>query len=233
MASQVARFLSQDLWVVGATVGRHNLSVSPLEIRPLMSKRIIIFLGIGLLLIILCYVGSAIIGAYLILSPMQDDVFERTVASILPTPVNDRTISPQFNDKIIWHRGHFNIRHYLEPSPGLIASHQYLAFVTTSYQLNLLDVDTGITLWQSEPFSDYEAFAVNKDKAFVLLDTGSPLNIYDINGNSSPIGTFDYFREFTHFYIFPTDPEDRFYVYYYDWRNNLYNLQEMNLEGKK
>jgi outer membrane protein assembly factor BamB len=122
----------------------------------------------------------------------------------------------------------------------LLAGHGYVAFVAFSggplsaiNQLEVLDVNNGDTLWQSERFPDNEAFALSKEKAFVLLDLGMRLNIYDIGGSKEPLNSYNYFREFTQFYMFPAvvDEGENIFVYYR--QGNEYLLHGINLEGAK
>lgn len=94
-----------------------------------------------------------------------------------------------------------------------------------------LDAKTGTTLWQSERFPAHEDVAISQDKAFVLLQQGNPLNIYDLNSNGKSIASFNYFKETTKFSLFPQVIRDNFYVYYID--ENGFSLHKVDFTGKE
>jgi outer membrane protein assembly factor BamB len=157
-----------------------------------------------------------------------------------PSPVIDeRNITQEFKENLVWHRGNLYIRNILMPSPGIITGYGYVAFVdflggplSDINRLELLDSQTGVSLWQSNRFSDHEAFAISKDKAFVLLNEGNPLMIYNlVDSNDSPTDYINAFEAHTQFYLFPTRVEEDFY-FYYNW-DGKYSLHLLNLKGKE
>lgn len=103
----------------------------------------------------------------------------------IPPAIANRTLSQDFEEGLIWRKDLISIR-LDAPSPGLLAGHGYVAFVnflggplSMINQLEILEAETGTTLWQSERFPTHEDIAISKNKAFVLLRRGSPLNIYN------------------------------------------------------
>lgn len=156
-----------------------------------------------------------------------------------PPTIEHRVISQNFTERPVWLRNNIFIRRGLvAPSPGLLAGHGYVAFVNFTggplsriNQLDVLDANTGTTLWQSEPFPDHEAVAISKEKAFVLLNEGSPLNIYDIKNGGEPLASFNYFKEATQFYMFPSVAEEHIYIYYQ--QGDKYSFHRIDLEGKE
>lgn len=155
-----------------------------------------------------------------------------------PPAVKHRMISQDIAGRLVWHRSSIFIRGGLEPSPGLLAGHGYVAFVnfiggplSMINQLDLLDANTGDILWQSEPFPDHEAVAISEDRAFILLNEGSPLNIYNMKDDNEPLVQFDHFKEAAKFYMFPTVAEEGICIYYQ--QGNEYSLHRINLEGNE
>jgi outer membrane protein assembly factor BamB len=155
-----------------------------------------------------------------------------------PPAIEGRIISQSFSGSVVWHRNDILIRRSLPP-PELLAGHGRIAFVNflggplgEISRLDVLDANTGATLWQSERFADHETAAISKDRAFVLLNEGSPLNVYDIQGNHKPLHSFNYFNEATLFYMSPTVAEENIYIYYYE-QGSGYAFHSINLEGQK
>jgi outer membrane protein assembly factor BamB len=156
-----------------------------------------------------------------------------------PPAISGRTISQGSSASVVWQRSDiFMPRNLATLIPGLKAGHGYVVFVnflggalSQVNRLDVLDAETGATLWQSERFSDHEAVAISKDKAFVLLNEGSPLNIYSIQDGSEPLVSFNYFQEATHFYMFPFAADEHIFIYYH--QGNGYLLQRIGLDGKE
>jgi hypothetical protein len=156
-----------------------------------------------------------------------------------PPAISGRTISQGSSAGVVWHRNDILVRRGIaEPLPGLIAGHGYVAFVnflggalSQVNRLDVLDAETGATLWQSERFPDHEAVAISKDKAFVLLNEGSPLNIYSIQDGGEPLTSFNYFQETTQFYMFPFAADEYILIYYR--QGDGYLLHRIDLAGKE
>jgi outer membrane protein assembly factor BamB len=153
--------------------------------------------------------------------------------------IEGRMIAQSSSAGVVWHRSDILVRRGIaEPLPGLLAGHSYVAFVnflggalSKINRLDVLDAETGATLWESERFSDYEAIAISQAKALVMLNEGSPLNIYSIQDGSEPVASFSYFKEATQFYLFPVVAEENIYIYYQ--HGNEYSVHSMNLEGQE
>lgn len=163
---------------------------------------------------------------------------EQTVARLSPS-IETRTISQDFSRNIIWRRNDISIRLIPILPPVLLAGHGYIAYVNfiggpldAINQLDVLDANSGTTLWQSRPFPDHEAIALSKGRAYVLLDLGRTLNVYDIGDNSEPLYSYNYFKEFTQFYMFPTVVREADNIYIYYEEGNEYFLHSIDLEGK-
>jgi hypothetical protein len=140
------------------------------------SYRMSLFLAFLLLLVVMIF-GCSFESSQL--------VREQTVVPPSPT-MGARTISPRFSESITWRKSNIYIRLVPVLPPVLLAGHGYVAFIAFNggplslvNQLQVLDANSGIPLWQSERFPDYEAMALSRDKAFVLLDLGRTLNIYN------------------------------------------------------
>jgi outer membrane protein assembly factor BamB len=162
---------------------------------------------------------------------------EQTMAP-LPPAIANRTIPQNLGQKLIWRKSQINIRRHLFPSPGLLVGHGYVTFVnflggplSKINQMDVLEATTGATLWQSARFPTHEDMAISKDRAFVLLRRGSPLNIYDIKGDNKPLYSFNYFNEATKFYLFPSVVEKYIYIYYI--KGNEFSLHRLDLTGKE
>jgi outer membrane protein assembly factor BamB len=165
-------------------------------------------------------------------------LFPEQTIDRLPLAVENRTISRDFAEMPVWLRDDIFIRRGLEPSPGLLAGHGYVAFVnflggplSQINRLDVLDANIGTTLWQTERFPDHESVAISKDRVLVLLNEGSPLNIYSIKDGSKPLRSLNYFKEATQFYIFPPVTEGNVYIYYQ--QGNEYSLHSIDLEGQE
>ena len=97
-----------------------------------------------------------------------------------PPAISGRTISQGSSASVVWYTGDILMpRNIATLLPGLKAGHGYVALVnflggalSQINRLDVLDAETGATLWQSERFPDHEAVAISKDKAFVLLNEG-------------------------------------------------------------
>ncbi len=174
------------------------------------------------------------VGALLLFSPVESHYLP-----LSPT-VESRNISQEYGDKLIWGRNNIHMLHTSAPSPGLLAGYGYVAFAkfldnsgNRVYQLDVLDADTGETLWQSEPFPYYEAIAISRDKAIVLLNEGHPrINIYDLNSDTSkPATSKNSLDAPTRFHLFPMVVEDTYYLGYE--LLGEYFLYEMNLAGEE
>jgi hypothetical protein len=162
---------------------------------------------------------------------------EQTMDPISPTPAN-RTISQNFEEKLVWRKNHITIRRGFFPSPGLLAGYGYVAYVnfrggplSIINQLDVLEANIGTMLWQSERFPTHEDVAISKDRAFVLLYRGSPLNIYDLKGDSKPFSSFNYFKAPTKFYLFPPVVEGNIHIYYI--QRSAFSLHALDLTGKE
>lgn len=156
-----------------------------------------------------------------------------------PPAVSSRTISQGSSANVVWQRSDIYMpRNLATLIPGLKAGHGYIAFVNflggTLSQINRLDVldaETGATIWQSERFPDYEAFSISKDKAFLVLNEESLLNIYSIQDGGEPLASFNHFQEATQFYMFPFAAEEHVFIYYH--QGNGYLLHRIGLDGKE
>jgi outer membrane protein assembly factor BamB len=162
---------------------------------------------------------------------------EQTMAP-LPPAIADRTISQNLRNKLVWHKNRVSIRPLLFPSPGLLVGHGYVAYVnflggplSMINQMDILEATTGATVWQSARFPTHEDMAISKDRAFVLLRRGSPLNIYDIKGGSEPLYSVNYFNKATKSYLFPSSVEKDIYVYYVE--GDEFSVHRLDLTGKE
>jgi hypothetical protein len=115
---------------------------------------VFILILIGISLPALCFFGATtMVGALLLFSPVESHYLP-----LSPT-VESRNISQEYGDKLIWSRNNIHMLHTSAPSPGLLVGYGYVAFAkfldnsgNRVYQLDVLDADTGETLWQSELF---------------------------------------------------------------------------------
>jgi hypothetical protein len=156
-----------------------------------------------------------------------------------PPAINGRTITQESSAHVVWHRNDILVRRGIaEPLSGPKTGHGYVAFVnflggalSQVNRLDVLDAETGATLWQSERFSDHEAVAISKDRAFVLLNQGSPLNIYSIQDGGEPLAAFNHFQETTQFYMFPFAADEYIFIYYQ--QGDGYLLHRIDLDGKQ
>ena len=146
-----------------------------------------------------------------------------------PTPiVLRRSLSSDNQDRLLWRKNQIYMLHNTLPSPGLLVNEGQIAFInflggpiSQVDQLTVLDSITGAVLWQSERFGDFEDVAIKKGNALVLLRRGTALNVYEINGDSKPVSTFNYFSEDVRSYITAIPESDFIYIYYYAQRGEL------------
>lgn len=164
--------------------------------------------------------------------PVPAQIIERPV-SALP----NRSISEKFQPKLDWHKDDIYIRNILMPSPGIISGYGMVAYVnfrggelSAINQLEVLNGVTGDALLTSDPFPDYEDFAISKMQAFVLLNEGEKLNIYDFpDGHSYSDNTLDLVAAHTKFFLFPPVVNKKLSVYY-NWESEYFQYKINILE---
>lgn len=155
------------------------------------------------------------------------ELFSEQKTGPTPTPGVGRDVSPDYLHRLLWRKDNIYMLHDSYPSPGLLVSEGHLAFInflggsiSEVNQLTVLDGMEGTVLWQSERFGDLEDVAIKEGNAFVLLRKGNPLNIYEINGDSKPVSTFNYFDEYVKFYTTAVPDSDLIYTYYRSDQHN-------------
>lgn len=163
-------------------------------------------------------------------------LFPEQTIDPLPPSIARRAISQDFKENLVWRKDGIGIRHLPLPSSELLIGAGYVAFVnflggplSMINQLEVVDAHTGNTVWRSERFSDYEDVAVVGDKAFVLLNEGKLLNIYDVKGDGKPLHSSDkYFKAGTIFYLFPV-AEGEVILYYQ--QGDEYSIHTIDSKG--